>query len=161
MRPHVWLEMHAGDISFNTLYCRYVCVCYTVGNGIVRWANGIQPIWRLGMCVFLKGYIQQKSRWTRPLVMSLSDGSFATESVWRNDSLTRTNRLDSTFQFSLVRLYRSFSQTQVPLADSLFPVRLADQWRGTGLGNNIPIPNIKRSDVNYFSLCYFWWHVSS
>ncbi|CAL8385159.1 unnamed protein product [Arctogadus glacialis] len=23
---HVWLKMHAGDISFNALYCRYVCV---------------------------------------------------------------------------------------------------------------------------------------
>ena len=77
---HVWLEMHAGDISFNTLLSLCVCVLYggqwdcTVG----KWDS---PIWRLGMCVFLKGYIQQKSRWTRPLVMSLSDGSFATESV--------------------------------------------------------------------------------
>ena len=29
-----------------------------------------------------------------------SDGSFATESVRRNDSLTRTNRPDSAFEFS-------------------------------------------------------------
>ena len=72
---HVWLEMHAGDISFNTLYCRYVCVCYTVGNGIVWWANGIHQYGGLE-CAF-KGCIQQKSRWTRPLVISLSDGSFA------------------------------------------------------------------------------------
>ena len=106
-------------ISPLTLSIVVVCGLYggqwdcTVG----KWDS---PIWRLGMCVFLKGYIQQKSRWSRPLVMSLSDGSFATESVWRNDSLTRTNRLDSTFHFSLVRLYSSFSQTRLPLTDSLF-----------------------------------------
>ena len=129
---HVWLEIHAGDISFNTLYCRYVCVLYggqwdcTVG----KW---VSPIWRLGMCVFLKGCIQQKSRWTRPLVMSLSDGSFATESVWRNDSLTRTNRLDSTFQFSLVRLYSSFSQTRLPLTDSLFTKKKYSNKRQTSV----------------------------
>ena len=37
-------------------------------------------------------------------------------------SLTRTNRPDSTFQFSLVRLYRWFSQTRLLLADSMFTV---------------------------------------
>jgi hypothetical protein len=56
------------------------------------------------------------------LLIETSDGSFATESDPRNDSLTRTNRPDSTFQFTLVRLYHSFSQTRLPLADSLFSV---------------------------------------
>ena len=30
---HVWLEIHAGDISFNTLYC--CCVW------VIRWAMGL------------------------------------------------------------------------------------------------------------------------
>ena len=59
-----------------------------------------------------------------------SDGSFATESVLRNCSLTRTDR--PTFQFS-----GSFSQTRLLLADSLFTVKLAERWRGTSRGNHI------------------------
>ena len=54
-------------------------------------------------------------------VAATSDGWFATESVGRNDSLTRTNRPDSTFQFSLVRLYCLFSHTRLPLT-------VSEQW---------------------------------
>ena len=48
------------------------------------------------------------------VVVVSGDGSFATKLVWRNDSLTRTNPPDSTFQCSLVRVYRWFSQTRRP-----------------------------------------------
>ena len=74
------------------------------------------------------------------------------------DSLTRMNRPDSPFQFSLIRLYRSFSLTRLPFADSLFT--LAEWWRGISLGNTIPIKNMKCSSAErnlVVMLCVDWW----
>ena len=56
--------------------------------------------------------------------MTLKDGSFANESVRRNDSVTQENWPDSTFRFSLVR---SFVLTDESLCFSLFSYQSGEE----------------------------------
>ena len=145
-------------LSLAWCVCVWVCVCVCVCVCCARST----------ICTQQKKQLKRSSRskgllgWSlSPLAakVSTSDGS-----VWTNDSLTRTNRPDSQFQFALVLLVCSpklDSQLHLLVAESLTLTReslfvhwlcLAVKTRGlrrheSQLGNNIPIPNIKRSSA--------------
>ena len=94
-----------------------------------------------------------------PMSERISYGSFATESVRINDF----NKNEPTWFPVSVLPHSSLSFV---LPDStptrwftVHCVKLTEWGRGTGLGNNIQIPNMKRSsaEMNFVMLCVDWW----